>query len=131
MHNDINNAAELKSMIVLMERKQSEDLPILKQEAVDLLEGFKPVSIVKTMLSQLTQAPDFKNDVLNTIIGMTAGVASRRAVTGRHPGGLMDLVGTFLQMGVTSLVTRNSDGISTFVIDTMNKWFGKEPDKLE
>jgi hypothetical protein len=131
MSNHIHNASDLHQAILALQLKQKEDFLQIKEEAVDLLRGFNPGSIVKVMLSQLTVTPDFKRDIFNTIIGLTAGSASRRMVTGSSPGRLMDLVGVVVELSVASVVTRNSEGVSALIINTISRWFTQEPEKQQ
>jgi hypothetical protein len=128
MSNHIHNASDLHQAILALQLKQKEDFRQIKEESVNLLRGFNPGSIVKVMLSQLTATPDFKRDMLNTIIGLTAGSASRKVVTGNNPGRLMDLVGVVIELSVASVVTRNSDGVSALIINTISKWFTQVPE---
>ena len=120
----ITTVAELKESILLLEMKQANDVYLLKEQFKITYESLNPINLIKRKFSELITAPDLKGDILNTTLSLAAGYLSKKVVIGTTSNPLKQLLGTVLQMGVTSIVSKNSDGIKSGVmhlIDLFNK----------
>ena len=104
---------DLKDAILQLECKQANELFLLKKEFRNTYETLKPVNLLKSSFSNLLSDSDFKGNILDTVISLAAGFLSKKTVVGSSHNPIKQLLGTFLQIGVTSLVSKNTEGIKS------------------
>ncbi len=107
----INSVADLRASILLLEIKQLKEGQLLKEQFNITSEGLKPANLVKNTLSELAASPGLKGNLLNATIGLAAGYVSKKVLVGATHNPLRQLLGAFLQMGVSGIVSKNPDGI--------------------
>jgi len=127
MYKDITSKKQLQERIERLQQEQAREWPHLKTEANLLFESMKPVNIVKDMLLELTKVPEIKHNILNSAIGMGAGYVSKRVLFGAHPSKVLNILGSFMEMSVSGLVAKNTEGLSGVIIDKVGQWFRKSP----
>lgn len=122
----ITSITELKSAIQELEYQQVNEWPVLKEQFLNTYENMKPINLVKNALNDLTTSPDLKGDLLNTTLSLAAGFISKKIAVGTTHNPLKQLLGTLLQMGVTSIVSKNADGIKSTTMNIINNIFSKK-----
>src|ERR1700751_562635 len=98
----ITSVLELKEQIFLLEAKQADEKQLLKDEVKNLHESLKPTNLIKNAVGELTSLPDFKGNILNAVVSIAAGFFSKKIAIGSTHNPIKQLLGTLLQMGVTS-----------------------------
>jgi hypothetical protein len=108
----IHNAEELKSAIIELERKKNVEEAEIKYQFKQTYEALKPANILKNTVSEVAASPKFRHNLLNIAIGLGAGYLSKKVVVGRSAGLLKRTLGTALQFGVASLISKreSTDG---------------------
>lgn len=127
----ISSVQELRDAIKLLEIKQAEEGVKLKEQFKTTYESLKPINLIKNALSEFTTAPDFKGEFLNTTASIAAGYLSKKAAVGSSHSPIKQLLGTLLQVGVTSIVSKNADGIKSVAKFLVSKIFNKKDEKEE
>ncbi|MDQ3047781.1 MAG: hypothetical protein M3R27_09555 [Bacteroidota bacterium] len=127
----ITTVAELRESIQLLEIKQKEEGKALKAELMATYEGMRPSNLLKKALRDITQAPDLKGDLINATIGLAAGFLTKKATVGDSSNPLKQLLGTFLQMGVTSLVSKNANFIKDSAIGFISNFLKNKESKAK
>ncbi len=122
----ITNAIDLKNTIRQLENKQAEEWPLLKEQFLTSCESLKPINLLKNTLNELTKAPDFQGNLLDTSISLAAGYLTKKIVVGISHNPLKQILGSLLQMGVTSIASKNTDVIKSTVATLVNKFFSKK-----
>lgn len=107
----INNSTDLKLAIQLMETTSDMQWMLVKDEVLDNFKKLQPLNIIKNTIHGLTTSPDFKGDVVNATLSIASGYISKKVIVGKTHNPLKQLFGTLLQIGVTDLVAKNTDGI--------------------
>ncbi len=120
----ITNSTELKKAIQLLEIKQTEEGLILKEQCKITYDSLRPLNLIKNTLKDLV-TPDLTGNLLNSTLSLAAGYISKKAVIGSTYNPLKQLLGTALQMGVTSLVSKNTDGIKSVVTNIISSFLKK------
>ncbi len=123
---NITTVLDLSNVIQLLEAKQARELILLKEQAYITYDNLKPANIIKNSIKEFVTAPDFKGNIINTTLSIAAGYLSKKAVTGSTHNPVTQLLGTLLQMGVTSIVSKNTDGIKSVAAQLINKVFSKK-----
>lgn len=121
----ITSLIELKESIFLLEIKKANEARLLKEQFMTTYESIKPVNLIKNSISELITSPALKEGLLNTTLSLAAGYLSKRVVVGSTHNPLKQLLGTFLQMGVTNIVSKNTDGIKSSVMSLINNFLSK------
>lgn len=109
----ITTIPELKEAIRLLEIEQKVEGALLKEQFKITYESLKPVNLIGSTIKELVTAPALKGDLLTTALSLAAGYISKKAIIGNTHNPLKQLLGTFLQMGVSSIVSKNSDTIKS------------------
>jgi hypothetical protein len=122
----IKNIKELNAAILLLENKKVQEELLLKEQFKITYENLKPVNFIKNTIKDLVTAPDFKEDVLNTSISLAAGYLSKKIAIGSTNNPFKKILGGFLQIGVTSLVSKNSNDIRAKFAEALNMVFEKK-----
>ncbi|MFM1998851.1 MAG: hypothetical protein RL204_798 [Bacteroidota bacterium] len=111
----IKNLKELKEEIAFLQSQQAQDFLALKVEAKKAYTSLKPVNFLNDTLKDLSSSPEFKGNLMNSTIGIGAGFITKKLVLGATHNPIKQFLGTLLQIGVTSLVSRNGDSIKSGV----------------
>ncbi|MES2592836.1 MAG: hypothetical protein V4608_13215 [Bacteroidota bacterium] len=124
--NKITTVTELRSAILLIEIKQLKEGLLLKEQFKKTYESLKPVNLIKNTVNELIVAPDLKGDLLNAAMSLAAGFVSKKLMVGDSDSPLRKLIGTLLQMGVTSIVSKNADKIKSVGENLIDTVLGKK-----
>jgi len=118
---------ELNAAVFSLEEKQTQHAIALKEQFKVTYSSLNPLNIIKKTFNDLVSTPDFKEGLLTTSISMIAGYLSKRIAIGSTNNVFKQILGRFLQMGVTSVVAKNADGIRTKISDIITVLFEKKP----
>jgi len=122
----IKTTVDLKNTIQQLEYKQANELLFLKRQFHITYESLKPVNLIKSSFHELTTAPEFKGNILDATLSIAAGYISKKVAIGATHNPLKQLLGTILQLGVTSVVSKNTDGIKSVAAKFINTMFAKK-----
>ena len=121
----IKSIKELREAIVQLENKQLEDKRLLKEQFVSTYESLRPVNLIKTTIKDLITSPDLKSNLFRALLGLAAGYLSKRATFGLSPNPLKNILGSFLQLGVSNVVTKKSGGIKSKLVGIARNFLSK------
>ncbi|MFM9909185.1 MAG: hypothetical protein ACKVOW_07550 [Chitinophagaceae bacterium] len=120
MHN-ITTVTELRHAIKELEEKQAVEWPLLKEQFFTTYESFKLINVLKHTIKEAISAPDLKNNVINTAIGLTTGILARKTLIGKTYNPLKKLAGVILEMTVANKIANNGDKIKSIGSIVFNK----------
>ena len=124
--NKITSIAELKESINQLEIKQAHEKVLLVEEVKTTYENLKPINLIKNKLNSFLKETDLKENILDATMSIAAGYLSKKVIIGATHNPLKQLFGTLLQVGVTSLVSKNSDGIKSTVLNVVSNLLRKK-----
>jgi hypothetical protein len=119
----INSWDDLNKAISILESKQAEASLVLKNQFKSTYESLRPVNLLKSSLKELVTAPDFKEDLWNASISLAAGYVSKKIAIGSSSNYTKQILGSVLQMGVTSAVSHHANNIRIKVMDIVSLFF--------
>lgn len=122
----ITSITELKEAIRLLEIKQADEKALLKKEFMATYESMRPVNLIKDKFNDVITSPNLKENILNAALSLAAGYLSKKAIIGATHNPLRQLFGTLLQVGVTGLVSKNTDGIKSTAMNLLGSVFKKK-----
>jgi hypothetical protein len=111
----ITTTAQLHTAIQLLKTEQQNKGVLLKEQAKITYESLKPANLIKHALNEIVSVPDLKENVFATTLSLAAGYLSKKAMIGTTINPIKQLLGTLLQMGVTSVLANNKEGIMSAV----------------
>jgi CRISPR/Cas system CSM-associated protein Csm5 (group 7 of RAMP superfamily) len=107
----ITSTAGLKEAIQLLEAKKVSSGKLLKEQFVNTYESFKPVSLIRNTLHDISSSPNLIENILGTALGLGAGYLSRSILPGVTAMKFGKLISPVLQLGVTNFVAKQSGNI--------------------
>ena len=110
MHS-ITSVDALHEAIAALERRRREQEQGLNNSFLHVVEGLKPVNVIKTIARDLAESPGVRHQALNAGLGLVAGYAVRKLLFGAQSGPLKKILGAALQVGITGLVGGKGDAI--------------------
>jgi len=119
---------ELKEAIGLLKKKQAIELRLLKEQVHTVHESIKPMNIIKNAFHQVAAAPDIKNNIIGSIIGLASGYVSKKIFIGGSHNPITRIMGTLLQIGITNVTAKNADTIKS-IGEKVAKFVFKKSDK--
>lgn len=105
----ISNIADLKKAIELLEVEQASNGQLLKEQFYMTYESLKPANIFKSSLKEVVSSPFIIDTLINTGVGLATGYLSKKIVVGTSVNIFRKLIGSVLQLGVTSAVRQHPD----------------------
>lgn len=110
---NITSAAGLKNAIQLLEVEQDIKGQLFKEQFYITYESFKPFNLLKSTLNDISSSPNLIDNILGTSLGLVTGFLSRKMFMGTSGNVLRKLIGSFLQLGVTNVVSKHSGTIKS------------------
>jgi hypothetical protein len=110
MHN-ITSTARLKEAIQLLEAEKAVNRKLLKEQFVNTYESFKPASLLRSTLHDISSSPNLIENILGTALGLGAGYLSRSILPGVTAMRFGKLLSPVLQLGVTNFVSKQSGNL--------------------
>lgn len=109
----IETEADLRSAILLLKTQQSSERILLKEQLQEIVEGIKPLNLLKNTFKQIVSSRELKDNLLNTSVGLTAGHLSKTVFEGLSHNRFKRILGTGLLMGITNWVSNNPETIKS------------------
>jgi hypothetical protein len=122
----ITTLIELREEIASLEITQLNNEIALKEQLKITYDSLRPLNLIKSTFKDLTSAPDFKGDFLNSTMGISAGYLTKKIIVGASHNPIKKLLGTLLQVGITSIVAKNGDGIKSVAIKVIGSLLPKK-----
>lgn len=110
---NITSVAGLKNAILLLETDQAIQSQLLKEQFHLTYESFKPLNLIKSSLKDVASSPYLLDNILSTAVGLATGFLSKRIFIGSSGNLFRKLMGSLLQVGVTTSVAQHPDAIKS------------------
>ena len=110
---NITSLDELKNAIQLLEAEQAIKRQLLKEQLIITYESLKPINILRRTLKEITLSKDVRDNILGAASGIASGYLSKKIFIGTSGNIFRKLIGSVLQLGVSSVVSRHPDFIKT------------------
>lgn len=117
----ITTVADLKKTISELEYKKTSEWVALKEEFSNTAENIKPINILKKTLKNAISAPDLKDNIINTAIGLTTGFVAKKTLIGKTYNPLKKLVGVILEITIANKIAKNADKIKAIGNIVLNR----------
>jgi hypothetical protein len=115
-------AESLKEAIQLLEIKQAESEKQLRIELLNVYENLKPINILKNIARDAASSETLKHDAANTMASLMSGFISKKIIVGKSKNPFLKLIGIGVQLGMTTLVSKNYKIIKDYVSNYINQF---------
>jgi len=122
----ITSSSGLKEAIQLLEAERVANRKLLKEQFVNTYESFKPASLLRNTLQDISSSPNLVENILGTALGLGAGYLSRSILPGVAAMRFGKLLSPVLQIGVTNFVTKQSGNIKSLAEVMLLRIFRKK-----
>jgi hypothetical protein len=116
-----NGAAWLAEQIELLQQKETLQTKRLKYYAGETVQSLKPFELVKSAISGIATSPNFKQNILDTSIGIGAGLIARKWYVGTSDNIFKKIAGFLLQNITTAIVAKKMPGVRDKISHTDTK----------
>jgi hypothetical protein len=121
----ITSVEALKSAIRVMEVEHQIKEAELKKQFYVVYESLKPVSIIRNTLRGLFSS-SYSEDFSGTAVGAAGGYLVKKILVGSSGSLLRKLIGTALQIGMTSFASHKSDVIKSLGKSLLHRIFRRK-----
>jgi hypothetical protein len=126
----IRTATGLREAILQLEAKQADEELMLKEQFQETVESVKPINLIKNVFKQAVGLEEVKDNLFNTSIGLTAGLASKLLFQFLTKSPVKKLVGTALMFGITNIVAKNPEKVRSLGLKFLNIFRSKSAKKV-
>jgi hypothetical protein len=111
---NITSADGLKIAIQRLEVEQAEKWQLLKNQSLQTVDIFKPANLLKNAAKGFLSSPHLMDHMLDTVVGLATGLVTRKLIVGSSFNIIRKILGSVMQLGITTIATKNSDSIQSF-----------------
>ena len=122
----ISSTSELKNAIQLLEISRAIKAVQLKDEFYLVYESLKPANLLKNTINEVVSSPYLIDNILGAALGLATGYLSKKMVVGKSINIIRQLVGTLMQVGVTSAISQNVISIKSYAETLFQQFFHKK-----
>ncbi|WP_163397696.1 hypothetical protein [Flavobacterium fluviatile] len=99
----------LNQRIKLLEEQQDREWCDIKDEIDEIKENLKPLNLIRNTLQEVNEAVGFKSDLAQSAISIGIGYLAKKLVVGKTDSTFKNILGSVLQLAVTTLVAKPAD----------------------
>jgi len=113
---NINNTADLKQVILLLEEELDEQKQLLTKHVSTLYDSFRPVNVVKDVFNEVVRSEEFRSNILTATIGISTGYVTKKLLFKKSNNPLKALTGNLLQYGIANMIVNPSRVLKTIFL---------------
>ena len=122
---EINNTADLRAAISLLEVDSAVKKRILIEHYHTTTESLKPANLIRNAFNKIVDSPDIANRVIGTSVGLGAGILSKKILIGRSTNIFKRIFGTAIEIAIARVVSKNGESIKEKGIEIFRKLTNK------
>ena len=116
----------LKEKIEALEVKQAEEAKAFRYEVKEAYESLKPVNLIKSSLAEFVSADDLKKELFESGILLVNSIITTQLTKKQSDNYFIRTLSTFAQLAITTLLTRNREGITQWIGSFIDKLFASQ-----
>lgn len=123
---NLTSAAGLKNAKQVLELEQASKGQLLKEQLSVIYESLMPINILRNTLKKLFGKSDLIENLSGSAMGAASGLLLKKIFIGKSGNAFKKFIGSLLQMGISNIVTQNSDLIKSVGHFIIQYLFGKK-----
>jgi hypothetical protein len=116
----------LQEQIAVLESRRALEEIELRNQFKQVHEVMKPANLIKSAIKDLASSSELKGNIVDSVMGMTAGFLSKKAAIGSTSNPIKIVLGNVLESVVAAGVTKNSDTIKSTIMSVIHKFITKD-----
>lgn len=96
----------LNQRIKLLEEQQDKEWCEIKEEVGDIKENLRPANLIRNAVGELNDAIGLKSELAQSAISIGIGYLAKKIVIGKTESTFKNILGSVLQLAVTTLVSK-------------------------
>ena len=122
----ISSIAGLKNAIQVLEVQQRIKGHELKEQISLIYESLKPVNLIRNTLKDLFSSQYTTENISGAAMGAVSGLILKNILIGKSGNAFKRLFGSILQMGISKIISQNSEIIKSFIQSVFQYFFHKK-----
>jgi hypothetical protein len=122
----ISSIAGLKNAIQVLEVQQRIKGHELKEQISLIYESLKPVNLIRNTLKDLFSSQYTTENISGAAMGAVSGLILKNILIGKSGNAFKRLLGSILQMGISKIISQNSEIIKSFIQSVFQYFFHKK-----
>jgi hypothetical protein len=122
----ISSIAGLKNAIQVLEVQQRIKGHELKEQISLTYESLKPVNLIRNTLKDLFSSQYTTENISGAAMGAVSGLILKNILIGKSGNAFKRLLGSILQMGISKIISQNSEIIKSFIQSVFQYFFHKK-----
>ena len=122
----ISSIAGLKNAIQVLEVQQRIKGHELKEQISLIYECLKPVNLIRNTLKDLFSSQYTTENISGAAMGAVSGLILKNILIGKSGNAFKRLLGSILQMGISKIISQNSEIIKSFIQSVFQYFFHKK-----
>ena len=122
----ISSVAGLKNAIQVLEVQQRIKGHELKEQISLIYESLKPVNLIRNTLKDLFSSQYTTENISGAAMGAVSGLILKNILIGKSGNAFKRLLGSILQMGISKIISQNSEIIKSFIQSVFQYFFHKK-----
>ncbi|MCI9846469.1 hypothetical protein [Flavobacterium pectinovorum] len=99
----------LNQRIQLLENRQNREWCDIKDEVDEIKENLKPLNLIRNTVQEVNETVGFKSDLAQSAVSIGIGYLAKKLVIGKTDSTFKNILGSILQLAVTTLITKPTD----------------------
>ncbi len=116
----------LKEKIEALKIKQAEEAKAFRDEVKATYECLKPVNLIKSSLAEFVSADNLKKELFESGILLVNSIITTQLTVKQSNNYFIRTLSTFAQLAITTLLTRNREGITQWIGSFIDKLFASQ-----
>ena len=112
---NISTVAELRNAIRLLEDEQASKGRLLKERLSVVYVSLMPINILKNTLKKIFGKTDMIDNLSGSVFDILGALLLKKVINGKSGNSFRNLIGSFLQMGISKIVSQNSEVIRSLI----------------
>jgi hypothetical protein len=109
----IKSSRDLQNAIFVLEAKKKNQQMILENQFESTYESLKSMNLIKSAFQGILESANMKNNLINSAIGLGAGIVSKKIVIGQSKSWVKKILGTVLEVAIAGIFVKNAGKIKT------------------
>lgn len=122
---NISTVTELRNAIKFLEEEQAYKGQLLKEQLSVVYESLMPINVIKRSLKRIFGKSDLVDNLSGSLFTILSGPIIKKVFIGKSGNNFRKLIGTLLQMGMSKIVSQNSEMIRSVGHGIIQNLFGK------
>ncbi|PXY42334.1 hypothetical protein DMB65_03645 [Flavobacterium cheongpyeongense] len=109
---NINTIDTLNQQIKLLEELQHKEWCDIKEEIGDVKENLKPTNLIRKAVGEINDSIGIRSEIAQSAISILIGYLAKKIVVGKTHSTFKNILGSVLQLAVTTLVSKPHENSS-------------------